>query len=58
MELLRKIYEMTAIGDMITSPETVLMIIIAFFLLYLGIKKQYEPLLDEGIGGEQCLQRK
>lgn len=45
MELLRKIYEMTAIGDLLGSPETVLMIFIAFFLLYLGIKKQYEPLL-------------
>jgi len=45
MELLRKIYEMTAIGDMINSPATVLMILISFFLLYLGIKKQYEPLL-------------
>jgi sodium ion-translocating decarboxylase beta subunit len=45
MELLRKIYEMTAIGDMINSPATILMILISFFLLYLGIKKQYEPLL-------------
>lgn len=45
MELLRKVYEMTAIGDLLGSPETVLMILIAFFLLYLGIKKQYEPLL-------------
>ena len=45
MELLRKIYEMTAIGDLIASPGSILMIIISFFLLYLGIKKQYEPLL-------------
>ena len=45
MELLRKIYEMTAIGDMINSPASILMILISFFLLYLGIKKQYEPLL-------------
>ncbi|MFT7031583.1 MAG: sodium ion-translocating decarboxylase beta subunit [Cyclobacteriaceae bacterium] len=45
MELLRKVYEMTAIGDMINSPATILMILISFFLLYLGIKKQYEPLL-------------
>lgn len=36
---------MTAIGDMINSPATILMILISFFLLYLGIKKQYEPLL-------------
>ncbi|MEQ6118523.1 sodium ion-translocating decarboxylase subunit beta [Reichenbachiella sp. MALMAid0571] len=45
MELLRKIYEMTAIGNLIDSPETILMLFISFFLLYLGIKKQYEPLL-------------
>jgi carboxybiotin decarboxylase len=45
VELLRKIYEMTAIGDLIASPGSILMIIISFFLLYLGIKKQYEPLL-------------
>lgn len=45
MELLRKVYEMTAIGDMINSPASILMILISFFLLYLGIKKQYEPLL-------------
>lgn len=36
---------MTAIGDLIASPGSILMIIISFFLLYLGIKKQYEPLL-------------
>lgn len=45
MELIEKIYEMTAIGDLINSPSSILMILIAFFLLYLGIKKQYEPLL-------------
>jgi len=36
---------MTAIGNLIDSPETILMLFISFFLLYLGIKKQYEPLL-------------
>ncbi|MFZ9044894.1 MAG: sodium ion-translocating decarboxylase subunit beta [Cyclobacteriaceae bacterium] len=36
---------MTAIQQLFESPETLLMILIAFFLLYLGIKKQYEPLL-------------
>tara|TARA_R110000868_G_scaffold355425_2_gene616932 strand:+ start:440 stop:1630 length:1191 start_codon:yes stop_codon:yes gene_type:complete len=45
MELLRKVYEMTAIGNLIDSPQTILMLFISFFLLYLGIKKQYEPLL-------------
>lgn len=45
MELIRKVYEMTAIGDLIASPASLLMILISFLLLYLGIKKQYEPLL-------------
>ncbi|MDW3208937.1 MAG: sodium ion-translocating decarboxylase subunit beta [Reichenbachiella sp.] len=45
MELLRKVYEMTAIGDLATHPENILMILVAFGLLYLGIRKQYEPLL-------------
>jgi oxaloacetate decarboxylase beta subunit len=44
-EILRKLYEMTAIGDIIAEPATILMIAIAFGLLYLGIKKKYEPLL-------------
>ena len=45
MELLRKVYEMTAIGDLAAHPQNLLMILVAFGLLYLGIKKQYEPLL-------------
>ena len=45
MELLEKLYRMTAIQNIIESPQILLMILIAFFLLYLGIKKQYEPLL-------------
>lgn len=45
MDLLRKLYEMTAIQQIGEHPEYLLMIAIAFFLLYLGIKKQYEPLL-------------
>lgn len=36
---------MTALQQLGESPEYLLMIAIAFFLLYLGIKKQYEPLL-------------
>ena len=36
---------MTAIQDIVDSPQIILMIVIAFLLLYLGIKKQYEPLL-------------
>ena len=45
MDLLRKLYEMTAFQQIGEHPEYLLMIAIAFFLLYLGIKKQYEPLL-------------
>ncbi len=45
MEVLNKLYEMTAFGDLLSSPLTVVMLIMAFFLLYLGIKKKYEPLL-------------
>ncbi|MEM8907012.1 MAG: sodium ion-translocating decarboxylase subunit beta [Bacteroidota bacterium] len=45
MEILEKIYDMTAIGELIQSPATLLMLGIAYLLLYLGIKKRYEPLL-------------
>ncbi|MEP1094231.1 MAG: sodium ion-translocating decarboxylase subunit beta [Cyclobacteriaceae bacterium] len=45
MNLLQKLYEMTAFQQIGEHPEYLLMIAIAFFLLYLGIKKQYEPLL-------------
>lgn len=45
MDLFEKLYEMTALGQIGANPEILLMIAISFFLLYLGIKKQYEPLL-------------
>ncbi|MBV6643865.1 MAG: sodium ion-translocating decarboxylase subunit beta [Cyclobacteriaceae bacterium] len=45
MELLEKIYRMTALQSLIDQPSILLMLAISFFLLYLGIKKQYEPLL-------------
>ncbi|MFT5167812.1 MAG: sodium ion-translocating decarboxylase beta subunit [Saprospiraceae bacterium] len=45
MEILEKLYEMTAIGDLIQEPLTLLMLSLAFLLLYLGIKKRFEPLL-------------
>lgn len=47
-EIFSKLYEMTAFGDI--SFKTVIMWIIAFVLLYLGIKKKYEPLLLVPIG--------
>ncbi len=45
MNLFEKLYRMTAISDIISEPQILLMLLIAFILLYLGIKKQYEPLL-------------
>ncbi len=36
---------MTALQNIVEQPQILLMIFIAFFLLYLGIRKQYEPLL-------------
>ena len=45
VEVLEKIYGMTAIGELIANPSYIVMILLAFFLLYLGIKKEYEPLL-------------
>ena len=45
MDLIEKLYKMTALGDLFASPLSLVMILIAFLLLYLGIRKQYEPLL-------------
>lgn len=45
MEVLNKLYEMTAFGNLLHSPLTLVMLLLAFFLLYLGIVKKYEPLL-------------
>ena len=45
METLERLYDMTAIGELISSPGSILMIFISFILLYLGIFKKYEPLL-------------
>jgi oxaloacetate decarboxylase beta subunit len=50
MEILRELYEMTAFGNLIANPAPLLMIAIAALLLYLGIRKQYEPLLLIPIG--------
>lgn len=47
-ETFSKLVEMTAFGSM--TWGTVLMLFISFLLLYLGIRKQYEPLLLVPIG--------
>lgn len=45
MEILQKLLEMTAIEELLASPGSIFMMLVAFFLLYLGIAKRYEPLL-------------
>ena len=45
MEILEKLYDMTAFGELAANPWTLLMLSLSFVLLYLGIVKKYEPLL-------------
>ncbi|MBW8332479.1 MAG: sodium ion-translocating decarboxylase subunit beta [Prolixibacteraceae bacterium] len=45
MGILENLYKMTAIQAFIDNPGYLLMLAIGAFLLYLGIRKQYEPLL-------------
>lgn len=45
MGIIENLYKMTAIQDIINNPGYLLMLAIGSFLLYLGIRKQYEPLL-------------
>jgi len=47
-DILSKLFEMTAFGEI--TLKTILMWAISFVLLYLGIKKKYEPLLLVPIG--------
>lgn len=44
-EILRNVYQMTAISDIVDNPAFLIMYLLAFLLLYLGIVKHYEPLL-------------
>ena len=41
---------MTGIEELLASPSIIIMLMISLFLLYLGIKKKYEPLLLVPIG--------
>lgn len=50
MEVLQSLYEMTAIGDIVAKPLTLLMLALGGILLYLGIFKRFEPLLLVPIG--------
>ena len=45
VEILDRLYQMTAISNIIEQPSFILMYLLAFGLLYLGIVKKYEPLL-------------
>ncbi len=49
-EIFSRLYEMTAISNIVEQPAFLLMYLIAFVLLYLGIVKHYEPLLLIPIG--------
>ncbi|MBO5933695.1 MAG: sodium ion-translocating decarboxylase subunit beta [Bacteroidaceae bacterium] len=44
-ETLLELYEMTAISNIVAEPGFLIMYALAFVLLYLGIRKHYEPLL-------------
>ena len=45
MDVFQKLLEMTALGELGASPKTLVMLLLALLLLYLGIYKRYEPLL-------------
>lgn len=44
-EIFENIYGMTAINELVAEPGYLVMILLGFVLLYLGIKKEFEPLL-------------
>ncbi len=50
MKIFDELYQMTAIQGIIDQPGALIMIGIGLLLLYLGIKKNYEPLLLVPIG--------
>lgn len=50
MDFIQKIIDMTSFNELVLEPNYILMIVISVFLLYLGISKNYEPLLLVPIG--------
>lgn len=50
MSALERLYNITAFGDLWSNPGVILMLAIGIFLLFLGIRKKYEPLLLVPIG--------
>ena len=53
-DIFERLYDMTAFSNIIADPRFLIMYAIAFILLYLGIKKQYEPLLLVPSHGKRC----
>ena len=49
-EILSKLYEMTAFGELAAEPMSIVMLLLGFLMLYLGIAKKFEPLLLVPIG--------
>ena len=45
-DIFNKLYQMTAFSNIIADPSFLIMYALAFVLLYLGIVKKYEPLLN------------
>lgn len=45
MDILKNLFDMTALGELGENPLSLVMLGISFFLLYLGIAKKFEPLL-------------
>lgn len=50
MSVIERLYDMTAIGEILGNPLSLVMLAMAIGILYLGIKKRYEPLLLVPIG--------
>ncbi len=50
MDALKRLYDITAFSELLTQPGVILMLATGVFLLFLGIRKRYEPLLLVPIG--------
>lgn len=50
MDAFNRLFEMTSFGELFSDPGVIIMLLLGIFLLYLGIRKKYEPLLLIPIG--------
>ena len=50
MDILKGLYDMTAFGEFVSNPLSLVMLLLGLLLLYLGIYKRFEPLLLIPIG--------